>query len=100
MTKKKKKKNKRKKPPYVFRQGKIYVSPDGGETVYEQKGNGERGRMISQSQIARDIKQLEAEEDMHSIYAIQLRRKYPALQKAWESYCIVWNMIGNQDEDN
>ncbi len=30
--------------------GTIYVSPDGGETVYEQLANGMRGKMISQSQ--------------------------------------------------
>ena len=86
--------------PKYHRPGKIYISPDGGETVYEQKRNGERGRMVEQSQMAKDIEQLQAEEDMYSIQAIQLRRKYPALQKAWERYCIVWNMITHQDEDN
>jgi len=91
---------KKKKKPNWYRQGKIYISPDGGETVYEQKRNGERGRMVEQSQMARDIEQLQAEEDMYSIQAIQLRRKYPALRKAWERYCIVWNMIAHQDEDN
>ena len=94
------KKKKKKKKLNWQRPGKIYISPDGGETVYEQKRNGERGRMVEQSQIARDIKQLEAEEDMYSIQAIQLRRKYPALRKAWERYCIVWNMVAHQDEDN
>jgi hypothetical protein len=96
---KKKRKYKIQTPDY-YRPGKIYISPDGGETVYEQKRNGERGRMVNQSQMARDIEQLQAEEDMYSIQAIQLRRKYPALRKAWERYCIVWNMITHQDEDN
>jgi bisphosphoglycerate-independent phosphoglycerate mutase (AlkP superfamily) len=91
---------KKKKKSHWHRQGKIYISPDGGETVYEQKRNGERGRMVEQSQMAQDIEQLQAEEDMYSIQAIQLRRKYPALKKAWERYCIVWNMITHQDEDN
>ena len=28
--------------PKYYRPGKIYISPDGGETVYEQKRNGEQ----------------------------------------------------------
>ena len=36
----------------IKRSGEILVSPDGGETVYVQKRNGERGRMVSQSQSA------------------------------------------------
>jgi len=96
----KKKRKTKIQAPHYYRPGKIYISPDGGETVYEQKKNGDRGRMVEQSQMARDIEQLQAEEDMYSIQAIQLRRKYPALKKAWERYCIVWNMIAHQDEDN
>ena len=78
-----KKKKYKIRAPKWHRPGKIYISPDGGETVYEQKRNGERGRMVSQSQLAQDIEQLLAEEDIYSIQAIQLRRKYPALRKAW-----------------
>ena len=92
----KKKKHKIRAPKY-HRPGKIYISPDGGETVYEQKRNGDRGRMVSQSQMAQDIEQLQAEEDMHSIYSIQLRRKYPALEKAWQKYKLIWNMVSNED---
>jgi len=92
----KKRKHKIRAPKY-HRPGKIYISPDGGETVYEQKRNGERGPMVSQSQMAQDIEQLQAEEDMHSIYSIQLRRKYPALEKAWQKYKLIWNMVSNED---
>ena len=92
----KKKKHKIRAPKY-HRPGKIYISPDGGETVYEQKRNGDRGRMVSLSQMAQDIEQLQAEEDMHSIYSIQLRRKYPTLEKAWQKYKLIWNMVSNED---
>jgi hypothetical protein len=97
MAKKKKKKTPKKKRPV---RGTIYITPDGGETIYVQRSNGERGRMVSQSQIAQDIEQLQTEEDMHSLYSIQLRRKYPTLQKAWEKYQLVWNMVANQDHDD
>ena len=30
------------------------ISPDGGETVYEQNRDGTRGKLISQTQLARD----------------------------------------------
>ena len=35
--------------------GVIFVSPDGGETVFVQKKDGTRGKMVSQSQLAKDI---------------------------------------------
>ena len=38
-----------------IRRGKIFVSPDGGETVYEQKLDGSRGMLVSKSQLAKDI---------------------------------------------
>ena len=49
----------------------IFVSPDGGETVYEQLPNGDR-ILVEQSQRA-------------------------TLQKAWDKYRTVWHLItGNQ----
>ena len=55
---------------------KVYTSPDGGETVYVQKKDGTRGRLVSQT---------------------QMRRKYPALGKAWKHYKTVWHLImGNK----
>ena len=49
--KKKKKKKKGTFPMTVddVPKGVIFVSPDGGETVFIQKKNGERGKMVSQS---------------------------------------------------
>ena len=55
------------------RRQEIYVSPDGGETVYVQKKDGTRGRMVSQSQTAKDEELMYEESDMVGIEAIKLR---------------------------
>ena len=79
------------------RRQEIYVSPDGGETVYVQKKDGTRGRMVSQSQEVKDEELMYEESDMVGIEAIKLRRKYPALQKAWKEYKTIWHLV---NEDN
>ena len=76
--------------------GVIFVSPDGGETVFVQKKNGDRGKMVSQSQLAKDIEVAYNENDMVGADAIKLRRKYPTLQKAWNRYKTVWHLV-NED---
>ena len=70
----------------------IYTSPDGGETVYEQLPNGER-KLVEQSQKAKDQQMAYEELEMVGTEAIQLRRKYPTLQKAWDKYRTVWHII-------
>ena len=78
------------------RKNPIYVSPDGGETVYEQLPNGDR-ILVEQSQRAKDEEQAYKEAEMVGAEAIELRRKYPTLQKAWDKYRTVWLLItGNQ----
>ena len=77
------------------RPGEVFVSPDGGETVYIQKRNGERGRMVSQSQLAQDMETHQEELHMTDHEAVKLRRKYPALQKAWNRYKTVWHLIND-----
>ena len=52
----------------------IYVSPDGGETVYEQLPNGDR-ILVEQSQKAKDEEQAYDEAEMVGAEAIELRRK-------------------------
>lgn len=74
----------------------IYVSPDGGETVYEQLPNGER-RLVEQSQRAKDNETSYDELDMVGVEAIELRRKHPTLQKAWDQYRTIWHLI-NENE--
>ena len=76
--------------------GPIYVSPDGGETVYEQLPNGDR-KLVEMSQRAKDNQQAFDELDMVGTEAIALRRKYTALKKAWEQYLTIWHLI-NENE--
>ena len=74
----------------------IYTSPDGGETVYEQLGNGEK-RLIEQTQKAKDQQVAYEELEMVGVEAIELRRKYPTLQKAWDKYRTVWHLINGNE---
>ena len=71
----------------------IYISPDGGETVYVQRKDGTRGRLVSQTQYAKDMDTVRDEEDMVNEEAVKMRRKYPALGKAWKHYKTVWHLI-------
>ena len=88
-------KKKKIKKPRLYREGKIYISPDGGETVYEQKRNGDRGPLVSKTELAEDIELAQDEIELHGVYAVQLRKKYPALKKAWDKYKLVWSMVHN-----
>jgi len=72
----------------------IYVSPDGGETVYEQLPNGDR-QLVEQSQKAKDNEQAFEELEMVGVEAIELRRKNPALKKAWDQYKTIWHLIND-----
>ena len=74
----------------------IYTSPDGGETVYEQLPNGEK-KLVEMSQKAKDNMQAYDEMDMVGTEAIELRRRHPALQKAWDQYRTIWHLI-NENE--
>ena len=76
--------------------GVIFVSPDGGETVFVQKKNGDRGKMVSQSQLAKDIEVSYDEQEMIGAEAVKLRRKYPTLQKAWNRYITVWHIVNEE----
>ena len=79
------------------RKNEIYISPDGGETVYVQKKDGTRGRCVSKTQYAKDIETIQDEQEMTDEYAVKMRRKYPALGKAWRHYKPVWHLImGNK----
>jgi|TARA_Y100000296_G_C5003426_1_gene171383 hypothetical protein len=82
----------------VKRSGEILVSPDGGETVYVQKKNGERGRMVSQSQLAKDIETAYDEQDMIGEDAVKIRRENPTLQNAWNRYVTIWHLINDNEE--
>ena len=74
----------------------IFVSPDGGETVYQQLPDGTRV-LVEQSQKAKDGETAQEEAEMVGVEAIELRRKYPTLRKAWQRYRTVWHLIvGNE----
>ena len=77
--------------------GVIFVSPDGGETVFVQKKDGSRGKMVSQTQLAKDIEVAYDESEMVGAGAIELRRKYPTLQKAWNRYKTVWHLVNDEN---
>ena len=79
------------------RRGEIFISPDGGETVYVQKKDGTRGRMVSQSQYAKDVEVAYNEQDMIGENAVKLPRQNPTLQKAWDRYITIWHLI-NENE--
>lgn len=79
---------------YAMR-GTMYISPDSGETVYEQNKNGTRGKIVSQTQLSKDIETAQNEDEMIGAGAIELRRKYPTLQKAWDKYKTVWHLVIN-----
>ena len=81
------------------RKNEIYISPDGGETVYVQKKDGTRGRLVSKSDYAKDMETAVDEEEMTNEYAIKMRRKYPALGKAWKHYKTVWHLIMGKQQD-
>ena len=78
--------------------GAIFVSPDGGETVYEQLPNGDRV-LVEQSQKAKDEETAYEEADMVGVEAIEIRRKNPALRKAWDRYKTVWHLITTNKYD-
>ena len=74
----------------------MYTSPDGGETVYQELPNGDK-KLIEQSQLAKDTEQEMYEQEMVGVDAIKLRRKYPALQKAWNQYKTIWKLVAYND---
>ena len=74
----------------------MYTSPDGGETVYQELPNGDK-KLLEQSQLAKDTEQEMYEQEMIGVDAIKLRRKYPALQKAWNPYKTVWKLVAYND---
>jgi len=76
--------------------GPIFVSPDGGETVYQQLPNGNRV-LVEQSQKAQDEEQVYEEAEMVGVEAIELRRKYPTLKKAWDRYRVIWRLVSDND---
>jgi hypothetical protein len=91
-----KKKNRRTKK--ASRRGPIYVSPDGGHTVYEQNRDGSRGRLVEEDSHARMLNELRRDSDMFGFEAYEARKKYPALKKAYDQYRTIWQLTMGDDE--
>jgi hypothetical protein len=91
-----KKKNRRVKK--TSRRGPIFVSPDGGHTVYQQMADG-RKKLIEEDSHARMINELQQDSDMFGFEAYALRRKYPTLKKAYDNYKTIWHLVNDNDSD-
>ena len=56
-----------------------------------------------QNQRLEDEAQIQDEElayeeaEMVGIEAIELRRKYPTLKKAWDRYRVIWRLVSDND---
>ena len=61
------------------------------------KKNGERGRMVSQSQLARDTETAYNEQEMIGEEAVKIRRENPTLQNAWNRYVTIWHLINDNE---
>lgn len=74
----------------------IYVSPDGGHTVYEQLANGER-ELVEQDDHAKMLEHLREDADMWGVEAYELRKKYPTLQKAYDQYKTIYKLVCDEE---
>ena len=64
--------------------------------MYEQLPNGNRV-LVEQSQKAKDEELAYEEAEMMGVEAIELRRKYPTLKKAWDRYRVIWRLVSDND---
>jgi hypothetical protein len=67
--------------------------------VYEQKRGRGWGKLVHQSEQAKLMDQAQNEMAMMGTEAIRMRQKYPALQKAWDQYKLLWNVIVHEEYD-
>lgn len=75
--------------------GPIYVSPDGGHTIYQQMKNGSK-KLIQEDDHAKAMKELQEDSEMFGFEAYKLRRKYPTLKKAYDNYKTIWHMVNDE----
>lgn len=75
--------------------GPIYVSPDGGHTIYQQMKNGSK-KLIQEDDHAKALKELQEDSEMFGLEAYKLRRKYPTLKKAYDNYKTIWHMVNDE----
>ena len=46
---------------------------------------------------AKDEETAYEEAEMVGVEAIELRRKYPTLKKAWDQYRVIWRLVNDND---
>ena len=76
----------------------IYTSPDGGHTVYQQEFGSDVRVKISEDDYALSVLEAQREEYMCGWEAVQIRKRHPALQEAWDRYKTVWRLCVEDDE--
>jgi hypothetical protein len=76
--------------------GPIFVSPDGGHTVYEQLSNGDR-ILVQEDDHAKMMRHIDEDSEMWGEDAYELRKKYPALQTAYNQYKTVYKLVSDQE---
>ena len=76
----------------------IYTSPDGGETVYKHKAGVSEKILVSQTEKAQAERFALNEDRMTGYQAVLIRKKYPALQEAWENYVTMWELTVTEDD--
>ena len=70
----------------------IYTSPDGGHTVYQQEFGSDVRVKVSEDDYALSVLEAQGEERMCGWEAVQIRKKHPALQEAWDRYKTMWRL--------
>jgi hypothetical protein len=78
--------------------GTIYISPDGGHTVYEQNADGTRGKCVLEDATAKKRNQLLEDEELFGEEAYDLRKKYPTLRKAYNQYKTIFRLVRETNE--
>ena len=76
----------------------IYTSPDGGHTVYQQEFGSDVRVKVSEDDFALSVLKAQDEEHMCGWEAIEIRKRHPALQEAWDRYKTVWRLCVEDDE--
>tara|TARA_X000001036_G_scaffold249640_1_gene232586 strand:+ start:292 stop:558 length:267 start_codon:yes stop_codon:yes gene_type:complete len=78
----------------------IYTSPDGGRTVYQNESGKKEKTLISQDDFAKAKELIEEEVHMTGWPGIAIRKKYPALQEAWNQYATLWKLTVTDEDLN
>lgn len=78
----------------------IYTSPDGGRTVYQNEVGKKQKQLLSKDAFANAQEQIEAEAQMTGWPGVAIRKKYPALQEAWNQYKTLWELTVTDEDYN